>query len=286
MEKSGLKNPPFPYGFLWPGWPGAKIHKIHWEAPQAIKNLATLPLGIFSVKIHWQGRPSKPPRLKLTTGKMGGFAAQIFSRALPKEFWTTKCWLENPQSSLWFPLAWVVWGPKLSKYIGRPKENHRENGVISPDFPPKLFTGNFGRKDLDPFFPEVFGESSGKKTMFPMISFGLGGLKPQIPKIYGEGAPPGHQATQAKGNHRENWGFSTHIFSQSSFQGPWGKIRAEIFFNPKVLRESSVEKPGLTNPPFSLWFPLAWVAWGQNSQNSLHLGIFSQNPLERAADLR
>ena len=50
------------------------------------------------------------------------------------------------------------------------------------------------------------------------------------------------QATQTKGNNGENWGFSTQIFPQGSFQGPWGKTRAEKkpYFS-KVLGESSVE---------------------------------------------
>ena len=130
-------------------------------------------------------------------------------------------------------------------------------GSSAQTFPQNSLQIILGEKILTLFFPRSLGRALGKKP-FSLCSFGLGGLKPQIPKIYGESAPPRHQATQAEGNHRENWGFSTDIFSQSSFQGPWGKIRAEFFINPKVLRESSVEKPGLTNPPFSLWFFVTW----------------------------
>ena len=37
-----------------------------------------------------------------------------------------KSGLKNPPFSLWFPLAWVGWGPKLPKFIGRTPPNHQK----------------------------------------------------------------------------------------------------------------------------------------------------------------
>ena len=137
-------------------------------------------------------RPPKPRKLKVTTRKKGGFTAQIFPWAPPKEFWTTKCWLENP-------------------------------------------------------------------SIFPVVSFGLGGLHP----------------TQAKGNHSENWGFSTQIFPQSSFQGPCGKRRSKMFFfcSQRSL-ERAVEKFGLKPPVPVVSFELG----GLGASSQWIFGIFG--PLE------
>ena len=123
----------------------------------------------------------------------------------------------------------------------RPKENHWENrGVFSPDFPQNSPQGSLEIT----FFPqgfwgELWGKSWLKTPIFPMVSFGLGGLGPKFPNFIGR-TPPGHQkfgdlprpfrtqipkihweeaatqATQAKGNHGETGGgfqprFSTEL---------------------------------------------------------------------------
>ena len=116
-ENLGWNPPPhFPYGFLSPGWSGAQIPKFGEDPPpghQKFGDLPRVPLGPKFPKSIGRRRPPKPPRPKVTIGQLGGFSAQIFPRALPKDFWQQrKCWLESPQSSLWFPLAWVILGPK------------------------------------------------------------------------------------------------------------------------------------------------------------------------------
>ena len=94
-----VENPHFPCGFLWPGSSEAHIPKIYGEAapgPPKIWWLARVPLGPkFPISIG-RRRPPKPPRPKVTIGKLGGGSSQIFPRALPKEFWQQrKCWLSG-----------------------------------------------------------------------------------------------------------------------------------------------------------------------------------------------
>ena len=93
-EKSG-NNKNFP-----------KFPNLIWRTPpghQTFGDLPRVPLGPKFPKSIGRRRPPKPPRPKVTIGKLGGFSAQIFPRALPKEFWQQRqCWLENPQSSLWW----------------------------------------------------------------------------------------------------------------------------------------------------------------------------------------
>ena len=72
-ELWGKITPPFS---LW--FPLAKIPKIHREDPsQTTKNLATCPWEFSGSKSIGRRRPPKPPRLQVTTGKRGGFTAQI-----------------------------------------------------------------------------------------------------------------------------------------------------------------------------------------------------------------
>ena len=132
---------------------------------QKFGDLPRVPLGPKFPKSIGRRRPPKPPRPKVTIGQLGGFAAQIFPKALPKDFWQQrKCWLESPQSSLWVSFGLVAWGPKLPKFIGRPGHN-RENGE------------------------ELWGKSWLKTPIFPMVSFG----GDQVPKFYLDDPPPGHQ---------------------------------------------------------------------------------------------
>ena len=127
-------RPPFS---LWFHLVGTKFPNFIWMTPppghQKFGDLLRGPLGPNF------GRRG-PPRPKVTIGKLGGFSAQIFPRALPKESWQQrKCWLESPQPpcgggalgkdlgwkppfSLWFPLAWVIWGPHSQNlWGGRPQ---------------------------------------------------------------------------------------------------------------------------------------------------------------------
>ena len=64
---------------------------------------------------------------------------------------------------------------------------------------------------------------------------------------------------QAKGKPWGKWGVISSDFPQSS---PRRILEKNTPFFPKVFGESSGKKSGRKNPPFSLWFPLAWVAWG------------------------
>ena len=86
---------PRPYSFLWPGWPGAEIHCLD-PPPRPPKIWRPCPWEFSGSKSIGRRRPPKARKLKVTTRKKGGFTARIFPWAPPKEFWTTKCWLENP----------------------------------------------------------------------------------------------------------------------------------------------------------------------------------------------
>ena len=121
--------PPRPPKIWWPGQGPfrTKIPKIHWEeaATQTIGKLAgfqarlspELSPRILAKTKCWLESPQSS--LKVTIGQLGGFSAQIFARALPKDFWQQrKCWLESPQSSLWFPLAWVAGAQNSPNLLG------------------------------------------------------------------------------------------------------------------------------------------------------------------------
>ena len=156
-----MKNPPCPQWFplAWVAW-GPKFPKFIGRTPsQTKKNL-----GIFRVKIHWEEVATQATQTKGNHREKGGVYSPDFPRAPPKEVWAT-CWLENPQSSLWFPLALVVWGPKLQKLLGRPGQSKTigKNGVISPDFPQISLQVILERKQSSPFFsPGLWGELWGK----------------------------------------------------------------------------------------------------------------------------
>ena len=139
-------------------------------------------------------------------------------------------------------LGWP--GPKFPKFIGRPGQRKtivKTGGSSAQIFPKALHTESWREQNILLFSPpKVFGESSEEKSglktpIFPMVSFGLGGLGPKIPR-------------QAKGNHRETGVFSPD-FPQSSPQ--------------QIL-----EKCWLENPQSSLWF--LWPGW-PGAQISLNL---------------
>ena len=93
-----------PNSFIWPGWPGPKIPK-----PGQRKTIGER--GVFS--------PDCPQ--KLSTGNFGenGKNPPVFGPSSGENLgWKPPC-------SPWFPLAWVVRGPKLSNYS---EENHQNFG--------------------------------------------------------------------------------------------------------------------------------------------------------------
>ena len=97
-----------------------------------------------------------------------------------------KCRLESPQSSLWFPLAWVAGAQAKGKPQGK-------WGVCSPDFPqssPQEILEN-GKSPLffSPWYlGRALGKSGFKTPILPMDSSGLGGLGPKI--YWGSSSPP------------------------------------------------------------------------------------------------
>ena len=88
--------------------------------------------------------------------KMGDLQPRFSTELSPRNFGRQKkCRLESPQSSLWFPLAWVA-GAQAK---GKPQGNWGSAAQIFP----KALHKKFWRTEKVPFsFPMVVGESSGE----------------------------------------------------------------------------------------------------------------------------
>ena len=170
-----------------------------------------------------------------------------------------KFYLDNPPPlpghQKFGDLVRVPLGPKFPKSIGRrrpprPKVTIGKLGVVfSPDFPPKKF----------------WQQSWLKTPMSPIVSFGLGDLKPQIPKIWGRTPPSrapkpsrpketigkiGELSSRTLGETRVK-----HIF----FKVCWGELGGKIW--AETLRPSSS--------------PLAWVAWEPPPNGFRNFGPFA-----------
>ena len=108
--KSWLKTPIFPMV----SFGGDQVPKFYLDdlppRPSKFGDLVRVPLGPKFPKSIGRRRP---PRPKVTIGKLGG--GGCFSPDFPpKKFWQQrKCWLENPQSSLWWGELWwnLGWKP-------------------------------------------------------------------------------------------------------------------------------------------------------------------------------
>ena len=163
----GWKPPPFSLWFplAWVAWSPKFPKLIGRTLSQTTKNLATT---------QTKGNHRE---------KGGRFRLQPrFSPELPpRNFGQQHAGLKTPQSSLWFPLAWVAWGPKLPKYIGRPGQRKTigKMGSSAQIFPKSLYRWFWRENNFHPFFPQgLWRELWGKiwaenPPIFPMVSFGL-----------------------------------------------------------------------------------------------------------------
>ena len=112
-------------------------------------------------KMGGGGHPSHPGQ-RWPQG-IWGVTAQIFPRALPKGFWTTKS-AGLTTLNLPYGCVWPGW-PKIPKsyWEARPKENHRENGGgLQPRFFPKPLHNEVWKKTKVSFFsPRSLGRALG-----------------------------------------------------------------------------------------------------------------------------
>ena len=174
---------------------------------------------------------------KETIGKMGGFSSRFFHWAFPKDLWKTN---------------------KIPE-----ERNHREDwGVFKPACCCPTFLGgssgeNLGCKPLPPlslWLPLVWVAWVAASSQWILT---LKIPKGRVAKflVVWEGGPPNEfrefwaPGNQAKGNHRENGGFSIQIFPLSSPQGP---LKKKVFFRPwfppRSLRRSLGKNLGWKPP--------------------------------------
>ena len=157
IGKLGCFQPIFlralPNSFIWPGWRGPKFPKFIGRPGQR-KTIGKR--GVFS--------PHCPQ--KLSTGNFGenGKNPPVFGPSSGENLgWKPPC-------SPWFPLAWVVWGPKLSNYSeDSPPPNRQKFGDRA--------LRNFQGFSRDQHSPNRLG--GGGHPSHP------GWLGPKIPKLPG-----------------------------------------------------------------------------------------------------
>ena len=164
------------------------------------------------------------------------------------ELWG-KIWVWKPPFSLWFPLAWVAWGPTFPKFIRRTPLQTTQNLATLPF----EFSGPLWDE-----IPKSIGRRRPPKPPRPKVTIGkLEGFWPRFSPELSQWFPLAWVAGAQN---------SPNLLGGQPKRRPWGKWRVFSPDFPQSAPQGILER---TKTFPSLWFPLAWVVWGQNSQNLL-----------------